>query len=68
MTNSERILSELIWELKQERQAIISALTEAYNRGEDTRYYQGALSQANADLYKVEITRDLIVKAERKEK
>ena len=67
MTNSERILSELIWELEQTRQAIISALTEAYDRGEDIRYYQGALSQANVDLYKVKITRDLIVEAERKE-
>lgn len=67
MTNSERILSELIWELEQQRQAIISALTEAYDRGEDIQYYQGALSQANADLYKVKITRNLIVGAERKE-
>ncbi len=68
MTNSERILSELIWELEQNRQAIISALTKAYDRGEDIRYYQGALNQANVDLYKVEITRGLIVEAEREEK
>ena len=68
MTNSERILSELIWELEQNRQAIISALTKAYARGEDIRYYQGALNQANVDLYKVEITRGLIVEAEREEK
>jgi len=67
MTNSERILSELIWELEQNRQAIISALTEAYKRGEDIRYYQGALSQVHVDLYKVTITRGLIVEAERKE-
>lgn len=67
MTNSERILSELIWELEQDRQAIISALTEAYDRGEDVQYYQGALSQADTDLYNVKITRDLIVEAERKE-
>ena len=67
MANSERILSELIWELEQNRQAIISALTEAYDRGEDIRYYQGALSQANVDLYKFKITRGLIVEAERKE-
>lgn len=67
MTNSERIFSELIWELEQNRQAIISALTEAYDRGEDIQYYQGALSQVHADLYKLQITRDLIVKAERKE-
>ena len=67
MTNSERILSELIWELEQNRQAIISELTKAYDRGEDIQYYQGALSQVNVDLYKVEITRGLIVEAERKE-
>ena len=68
MTNSERILSELIWELEQTRQAIISALTEAYDKGEDIRYYQGALSQANVDLYKVKITRGLIAEAEEAKK
>lgn len=64
MTSSEMILFDLIWELEQQRKAIVSALTEAYDRGEDIQYYQGALSQANADLYKVKITRDLIVEAE----